>query len=240
MSILWMIDHRFAASLPVLNKVDSYPSLGITIDYVDSNISVIHHTLSSNKDKLEIIESSKNELKLFFELLQFWYGLPLPVITSSARVVNDTSMQITHSKVPTNLDSLLSGNIKMPNPSLFSELDERKYILLFLANDARNSGNKVHAIRNYYIILEELHTEDYDTDKDRLKLRYIRDFVSHHKITKNKKIIDLIECETGSRTDSYNPHNEKHQLLISRYWQIGEKLVDKEFEQLTLSTSPIG
>ncbi len=232
MSYLWEVEHRFEQGLPVANKVYSYQSLNITLEYTDDYLTVINHTLETeDSEDRDIIELSKNKLKYFLDYLQFGYGLLLPPYKSRIKEKPENLPYTLEKSTSISLDCYICGTPRLPNNTFFSKMDYRR--LLILANDAKDMSPE-YAIRNYYIILEEFHPDDYDKNNDRIEIKHIRDFVSHSKIN-NSRILGFLSEKLEEEIQDfiqYDPLNPKHKKLVSKYSSIGRKLVKEEFIKL--------
>ncbi len=238
MAYLWEVEHRFEQGLPVANIVDSYPSLNVTLDYTDSKLVVINHKLETDgSEACNIIDLSKKELQVFLAYLQFDYGPSLPPIKSKIKKNPENLHERLVSCNSVSLDcGICRATIRLPDNNFFSEIDYRKYILLLLANKAQEMKEPEYAIRNYYIILEELYPEkaDYGKNRDRVEVKYIRDFVSHS-IINNETILGFLSDKLQEEIYGflkYDPLNLKHKELVNTYKIVGARLIDEEFNKI--------
>jgi hypothetical protein len=238
MAYLWEVEHTFEQGLPVANIVDSYPSLNVNLKYTDSKLVVINHKLETDgSEACNIIELSKNKLQVFFAYLQFDYGPSLPPIKSKIKKNPENLHERLTSCNSVSLDCGICRTIRLPDNTFFSEIDYRKYILLLLANKAQEMKEPEYAIKNYYIILEELYPDkvDYEKNIDRVEIKYVRNFVSHSMIDKDKKALKFLANELNEEVcDSlrYDPLNSKHKELVNKYKNIGFRLIDEEFNKI--------
>mgnify|MGYP007084712070 CR=1 FL=1 len=95
----------------------------------------------------------------------------------------------------------------MPDPKVFSHVPARLPAWLRLANDASDSNDPVDAIRDYYMIWEDLHPawKIQDGPAEATDLKLTRDFVSHGGKLKNKDVLDFVERNLEDESNSLIP-----------------------------------
>jgi hypothetical protein len=115
---------------------------------------------------------------------------------------------------------------------------ERLEVWLRLANDSR-SAPPAHAIRNYYMIWEDMpHPSVEDRDARRLKhkraeeLRWVRDFVSHRELTRSTDAITFLmdaKLDRGGKL-KYDPTDTDHEKSLGDQCRQARNFIEAEIE----------
>jgi hypothetical protein len=96
-----------------------------------------------------------------------------------------------------------------------------------LFNVAYKIDDAANAIRLLFLIWEAL---DMSIGVQMRGFRYVRDFVSHARITKAKTVA-FIQAHLGAGTDQYDPFSRQHCDFLSEWWRRAEEATRPEPEQ---------
>jgi hypothetical protein len=239
MTTRWKVNYRFPLGLEVENVVESYPKIGVLIGYSGNKLVEVNYELDVDEglDASQVMALSDTQLEFFWRILEYRYRLPLPQASKCAQQISPDVGNVVNagfasasSRIPICL------RIRMPDPATFPGVYSRLPILIRLANDALHAIDAVDAVRNYYMILEDQYPDcrkiSLSPSKEVTELSYVRDFVSHAKITRNKELLQFLEKELGRPVYSFDPDDPQHQALVNRYRQLGCYLVDQEINKL--------
>lgn len=234
----WKVSHLFSDGVDVQNPITAYKNMALTLYYDGNKLLRIEHELDCD-DTLEpgqVVSTSQERLKLFWELLRYRRGISLPEISTVAQKVQPAngsppkSTGFSHISV----DALICSPITMPDPRVFSDARDRLFMCLRLANDASDSSDAVYAIRNYYTIWEVLYpswkVQDGPTEAKELKLS--RDFVSHGNKLNNPDLLDLIKRKLGKPIRQFDPTDKAQQQFISLQCKSARNLIETELNKL--------
>ncbi len=122
----------------------------------------------------------------------------------------------------------------MPNPTIFTTSNTRLLVWLRLANEARNATIHADAIRNYYMISEDMHGRPQPSAAPtaEIELKFIRDFVSHGEALRNCCLLAFIQQELGRPVDQYDPTDNDQQQFVHRQRQLARELIEGELNRL--------
>jgi len=237
MLVRWRVSHKFADGVVVRNPIKAYANLGISLDYDGNKLTCVVHELDCD-NKLEpskVISISKERLNLFWELLRYRRGVSLPDIDSVAQKVPfvDGSPITGTGVIDVAVRALICSSIDMPKPKVFSEVSGRLFVWLRLMNDASDSKDAAYAIRNYYMVWEDLHPgwEYKKWPKEARELKFVRDFVSHAKVN-SPNLLDFIESGLRQRCEQFDPTDNAQQQFVSSHRNSARSLIEKELNQL--------
>ena len=232
----WKVIHRFSHGVLVQNPITDYQNIGLFLYYEGNKLMRVEHDLDCD-DKLEphrVISLSQQRLGLFWTLLRYRRGVSLPNISSVAQKVGPSNSSPAKSTgfVDVAATVLICSSIVMPDPKVFSDVPARLLVWLRLANDALDSVDPAYAIRNYYMIWEDLYPDwkiqEGPTEAKELKL--VRDFVSHAKIN-NPEVLDFVEKNVGKRIKQYDPADKKQQQFLTSCRGTARKLIEAELDK---------
>lgn len=237
------VSFHLTAPVDVGNVITEYPDLGLSLAYdADNKLVRVDHYISyeSNLTEDELVAMSQSHLKLFWELMHFRRGLPLQVSKHSVeRLQADGSRISPH----TNIVSIQSRaaicrSITMPAPRFFTSAASRFPAWLRLANEARDAP-PVDAVRNYYMIWEDIHGTPTRTNApaEALELKFVRDFVSHGESLKNSDLLTFLELKLGRHTRQFDPTDRSHRDLVNLYRTKARTLIESEIERLITETA---
>ncbi|MGH8503842.1 MAG: hypothetical protein ACREVE_15530 [Gammaproteobacteria bacterium] len=211
-------------------RVAGYPALDLTFEYdSQGNLANAHHELETEDCEQTALLESERKLALFWEVMNYRYGVPLITRTRTVMPVNDPHDR-THHTVTFKCNSILVKPIELPKPDALAIADTRLQVWLYLANHARDSVSYADALLTYYIILEDIHGPIAGSDTEpKGQVRHMRDFVAHAKIGK-EALVRFLASELGVRTEQYDPTNKSHQDLVRKYRDVARSLVHSELE----------
>lgn len=109
----------------------------------------------------------------------------------------------------------------------------RLKVWLRLAVGARPPASAADAIRNYYMIWEDMNpsTQPVAGSPDQ-ELKFIRDFVSHGKPLNGAGVTTFLNREFGKPENHFDPHNQEHQNFLDGRRQWARNLVEAEIDKL--------
>lgn len=237
MSVQWKVMYTLAQAVEVKVPVAGYIDLGISLLY-DSNNKLTHveHQLATQDTATidDVLTLSQEQLKLFWEVLHYQRGVPL---TIGSRTVEQT--QTVNESAPTRTSDIsitvaasFCKILDLPSRSLFLSPSGRLIVWLRLANEA-TSATDVDAIRNYYMIWEDmrgrptLNTAPLTANR----LKFVRDFVSHGEALINTALLAFIQRELGAPVNQYDPTDKAHQELIRKHREQARQLIEGEISQ---------
>lgn len=222
----------------VNNQVPTYPDLGVSVRYEDDKIVAVEHTLDTDDSMtdMQAITRSQQNLKLFWELLQYKRGVPIPISSRTAERVTATpgATGTRTGLASASISAALARGIGMPDPVVFTQAPSRLIVWLRLANDAHAAPVDADAIRNYYMIWEDKNgiAKDSDVNLDAVNLRLVRNFVSHGFKLDDLEIRKLVESEVRISDIHYDPTDSAQQRFVQKYRQIGRMLIERELAPL--------
>ena len=234
----WKVIHRFSVGVDVQNPITAYQNMEVSLYYDGNKLMRVEHELDCG-DKLEpdqVVNASRQRLKLFWELLRYRRGIPLPNISSVAQKVQPANGSPPKGigYVDVHARMLLCNSIVMPDPSVFSRAPARLLAWLRFANDASDSSDATDAIRDYYMIWEDMHPawriQDGPTEATELKL--VRDFVSHGKELDNRDVLELVKRKLGKPVKQFDPTDMAQQQFVSLHRMSARNLVETELNKL--------
>lgn len=233
----WKVIHQFLAGVEVQNPIPAYQNLVVSLHYEDNKLKLIEHELDcdDNLEPYQVVITSQERLKLFWELLRYRWGVSLPDIYSVAQKVEPANGSPAKSTGFVNIaaTALICSSIVMPDPKVFSHAPSRLLVWLRLANDASDSGDAAYAIRNYYMIWEDLHlgSKVQDWPAEAKELKWVRDFVSHAKIG-NCDVLNFVERSLGRRIKQFDPNDSAQQQFVSSQRKSARSLIEAELDKL--------
>jgi hypothetical protein len=243
MSARWEIIYKIPEGIFVKNQVVNYKNLGISLNYENDKLISIIHELNSEEEhnSAKVKEESEQHLQLFFEFLKYMRGIDLPKMNISVQKIQSLDDSTTIKTGFVNLTACVSicASIPMPESDIFTETtDSRLLVWLTLANDARKSENPAHAIRNYYMIWEDMQQEPeiQDLPVEANNLRLTRHFVSHGGELNNNQVITFVSNAIGKQVKRYDPtDNQQREFINSQRCSarhLIEKLIQNELDKL--------
>jgi len=235
MTTRWKVLYEFQTGIKVVNPVLSYPSMGLTLQYEGEKLLRIERELDIDDavEPAQVLDKSEADLKLFWELLEYRWRLPLPPLSKSIeRIQDQPTTQGRTLFIQSTLSASIHAPVIMPKTSELLCDNTRILVWLKLANEARKYDSAADAIRNYYMIWEDLHSGQNKEGwpREAIELNYVRDFVSHAKIT-NKNLLTFLKQELGEETFQFDPTNARHIDFINRYYLKCRKLVENELDK---------
>jgi hypothetical protein len=246
----WRVCYSFSSPVDVQGPVSAYSNLGVSLYYDESGAKLVRveHELETDDmyERSQVVDKSQENLKSFWELLEYLRGLPLPINDRSAKLENGKGALATHTATfSTQARFSLCEVIRMPDSKVFKRPDNRLLVWLWLANKARDFSETpdgdANAIRNYYMIWEDLpdRAKDDDTRIRASGLKCVRNFVSHGEVFRGvrKRLKDeckKIQADYTGRVNRFDPTDKVHRDLVHQYRTIGRELVKRELDRIIL------
>jgi hypothetical protein len=233
----WRVHHRLAKPIALANAVAKYPALGIELTAADGCLVGIVHVLAANDvhDRHAAILASKKLLALLLDVMEFSRGESIAIAESRPELIEAAS-QRTGAKLAGTSTVGVSASVvrpvRLPTEARLLAAPARLAVWLRLANDAARSDSPADAVRNYYMIWEDMYGRPDSAVPDAYRLKLVRDFVSHGEVLKNSDVLDLLEQELGTGVVQYDPTNHGHVKLVERTRRVGQKLIEVELMQL--------
>lgn len=231
---IWRLNHSLATGVDVTNPIISYPSKNITLKYEDRKLRQIEHIIVTDGtyDASQAIDASKKQLAFFFELLRYLYGIDLPPISSTAQKLEPSNgiQFIGQAFIGIAARFTVVKSIVLPDDQTLALLSDRLPVLITLANDAVKSDSAIHAIRNYYMICEDLF-EGREWPKVANEIRWTRHFVSHAKLG-NREPLNFIHSELGNSVNSFDPNDKNHIDFVNRQHGNARQFIEAELDKL--------
>lgn len=223
----WKVSHEIGNSIIYKSGPLNYQSLGITLVCCDSIVSQIIHEFDSDEslNKANVAEFSTKKLTLLWEIIHYRWGYPAQVIRRNVEALTDKEIPVSTTNLVTiNGVAAITQPVQLPEESKLSI--DRLSVWLRLANEARQPTSDVNAIRNYYMIWEDMSLPT--NIGDGRTLRFIRNFVSHGGILRDRDLITFLNTEFGVATNRFDPLNQDHKNYISRKREWARNLVDNK------------
>lgn len=221
----------------------------------DTFLAAVNHeiTVREGLSKGDVEKKSESILGLFWELLIYRRGLPLSVGTNAEELHSGVGPVTPMTGIRYHTTGLtLAGIVHLPSSMDCTNQKERLEVWLHLANYSRNADPS-DAIRNYYMIWEDMKT---DPEMKRLRrtidprerklrakrmkeLPWVRDFVSHPKI--DRKAVAFLNGKlaaygatvvAGARRVQYNPGDEAHKKFVREQREEARKFIEAEIESV--------
>ena len=231
----WKVVHQFSEGIFVQNPTIGYPSIGVSLYYDGNKLMRVEHELEVD-DELEpyrVVDTSRDALDLFWELLRYRRGISLPSTQRTASKIkpvdNSQPIGVGFADVTTRVAICLP--VVMPDPSLFSHANSRLLVWLRLWNDASDSDSATDAIRNYYMILEDMYSDRKDnmpTEVENLKL--VRHLVSHGN-KPHRETREFVEKHLGKSIEKFDPTDKAQQQFIRSWRTSARNLVEMEINK---------
>ena len=235
----WKVSYTFSGAVDVQNPIVAYDSIGVSLYYNGNNKLIrVEHELDVDNllEKYEVINTSQEQLKFFWELLHYQRGISLPISHLTVEIINPaTGVRPIRTGVATIIShAAICRSIKMPDPRVFKLENNRLLVWFRLANEARDSKSAVDAIRNYYMIWEDSHgvPTKANAPKEAIELKFVRDFVSHGLKLENPELLKFIEDQFGKSINQFDPTDAVQQDFVNRYRTLGRNLVETELDRL--------
>jgi hypothetical protein len=238
----WRVSYGMTEPVAVATPVSTYPAFGVTLQYDTSGKLVgLEHELETEDSvaEHEATVASSSALRLIWESLGFLRGIPLPVTSPriELRAPSGTLPALRIRATATvRASAVLVHTIAMPSEqSLLAAAGGRLPVWLHLAslaNDAEATSD-ANAIRNYYMILEDLRCGSKNVvaaAEERMK--FARDFVSHGVALNNAKALAFLHAEFGKPVTRYDPPDGDHLRMVRKWRGEARSMTDAELKAL--------
>jgi len=234
MIITWKVSH-FLKPIEYESGPTTYGSLGISFVFEGPNISGIDHEFAAcdNLSKEAAAELSTQQLALVWELIWYRRGYPAQVVRRAVVRLGSTSetRPSTTNFATITGQSAIVHRVCLPEEKTLLSDHNRLKVWLRLANDARRPTSSADAIRNYYMILEDMHGRPNTAAVGTLELKFIRDFVSHGEQLTNPALLAFLQRELGTPTNQYDPHNSRHKRFLEQRREWAMRLAQAEIDK---------
>ncbi len=119
--------------------------------------------------------------------------------------------------------------VRLPEEEKILNAPGRLLAWLRLANDSRRPATAQDALRNYYMIWEDMHGRPGPGDRGE-ELKFVRDFASHAKV-ENPALRAFLRRELGEDAPQFDPSNQKHAAYLERRRDWARSLVEAEIDR---------
>jgi len=236
--MIWIVTHDLQQPIPVVSKVDSYPNLGIGLEYDISGYLVrIQHKFETHHDikEADVPRLSERQLGKFLEIIEFFYGFPPKIAQQRVKAqkpVSDSSSSIGFISI--SMGAYIVDQVRLPAEQTLDDDYPRLTALLHLFNAARPPASDDEAVRLYYLIWEDLHgtPSSCGSTLREQRLKFTRDFVSHgYALTRNKQAISFIESSLNQKIKAFDPTDPDHITFVTRQRLEAETLIREELKK---------
>jgi hypothetical protein len=238
MPIRWKTTYTLAQAVEIDNPIGSYPDIGISLFYdTDGKLIRVEHQLDTEDTATvdDVFALSQQHLELFWEVLHYQRGFPLTISSRSAEQIQAIpgAPSIRTSEVRLTFTAAICRVIEMPDQGLFTSPNSRLIVWLRLANEARSAVIDGDAIRNYYMIWEDMQGRPTPTTAPPAanELKFVRDFVSHGEALRNRDLLAFIQAELGKPVNRYDPTDVDQQSLVRKHREQARQLVKSELSK---------
>ncbi len=230
----WRVTHAIKAGAAVVRPLKQYPGLNMTLRYDGDTLKAVEHELQVDESfgHADVVRKSHELLVTFWELLHYLRGLPISIERSSAVPLESSVANKSTGAVVAVFDALICHRMEMPREDILLDPPGRLLVWLRLANDAR-AGRDVDAIRNYYMIWEDMHGRPQEGKSPRaaLELKHSRDFVSHGRVD-NKEVQKFLKQELGRSITQFDPTDRAQAALVEKLRHQARDLVEDELAKV--------
>ncbi|MBT9283264.1 MAG: hypothetical protein KM312_11595 [Hydrogenibacillus schlegelii] len=242
----WKVTYNISP-VAIQIHVYEYTNLGLKFEYDNhGNLCKVVHSVDVSEEIHEhekVFIKSEEKLYLLWEYINYAQGMPVIIESRTAeRLDNHTEPAIG--------DYSLQGKMvvrkaieKMLDEDRFLNPPPRLSAWLTLANRARD-GSDEEAIRNYYMILEDMEGRPEDGQKDEkgkpkpeLELKYVRDFVSHGDCLTNPKLLQYLKDIFNKSVCRFDPQDPEHKNFIKSKREEARKLIEEKINKRLFSNN---
>jgi hypothetical protein len=211
----------------------TYPNHGIAILVDDNKITQIAHTFIA-EDSLpsqEVGNISEASIGTLLEIIRYRWGYAPDIYSKTVEKLGSAnapspsmaSIQIIRGQAS------VTCPVEFPLEPVISY--PRLAVWLRLYNEARNPTSDADALRNYYIIWEDMNPGVKPTaNTDWWKLKLIRHFVSHGGTFDGQELKNFLAQEFNRPVLSYDPLDPLHRDYVERHREWARLLIQQEIE----------
>lgn len=230
----WCVTYHFSSGLPVKGQIPAYENIGLKLYYSDLKLIKVEHFIEDEEilTRDEILQKSWGELELFWQILEYRYGMPVRAKKISTQILDNIDNQTV--AVSTLFDAILVKQIILPNESKLICHDYLLPTWLKFANLARNTSDHAEAIRLYYIIIEGMKGRPRPGTHSisEIELKHTRDFVSHGESLGNRDLLAFLKTSFGYDVRRYIPNNADHIAFIRQQREKARKIVEDDLNNI--------
>jgi hypothetical protein len=214
----------------------TFAGLKATLVLRAGKIVQVDHELVAEESlpSAEIADISTMQLGILWDAIIYVSGYPA---RRADRRVERLGSVGPNSPVSTSLQtqtgqSAIVRPVRLPTETRLLTSSGRLHAWFQLANDARPPASHIDAIRNYYMIWEDMHGRGSAPRTPGEELKFTRDFVSHGDPLKNTDLLAFIQREVAPGTLRYDPSDLVHQQFVEKRRQWARQLVETEINNL--------
>jgi hypothetical protein len=234
----WKVVHHLGQPIQYGLGPTNYPELKISIILENGNIVRIEQilTVEDGKREEEVIAISNRKLITLWETLEYWWGHQPSVNRKTAKRLGTSSadgIQLT-GFLTVSVSAFIAKPVRLPLEKILFYSDSRLHVWLRLVNEARQASSPNEAIRNYYMVWEDMkgRPDSVATGSHDTELKYVRDFVSHGEPLRNPKLLAFLQQEIGKTVGQYDPHDLDQLRFVQSRRDWARSLVETELEKL--------
>lgn len=229
----WKVSHFLSKSIDYASGPTEYLGLGVKLIEKNSTIDQVDHTFSDENScsKEDLIRVSNETLDVFWELIRFRGGYWIEVRNHKIEQLAhsaETSASITSLQSNFGTSNIVKA-VSFPNETALTT-DPRLKVWLRLAVQARPPSLASDAIRNYYMILEDMYGSSMPGGQME-ELKFIRHFVSHGFPMTVTKLTKYLEGQFGKPVTHYDPFDSAHIGFLDDKREWARKLAESEIEK---------
>lgn len=232
MKIVFKVSYIFRVPMVYDAGPTTYPTLGAKLILDGAKISQLDHELIADDSvpDQEIAEISNQQLSILWDVIIYLSAYPARDTDRSVRrlgTVTSPSPLSTNFRTHTG-QSALVHSVRLPNETRLLSASGRLHVWLRLASDARPPATPVDAIRNYYMIWEDMHRRNPTPGTPEEELKFARHFVSHGEPLNSTPLLNFLGREIRPGTRQYDPSDPTHQTFVKRHRELARQLVESE------------
>jgi hypothetical protein len=230
MKIDCKVSHLLQQPMAYASGPTTFPNLRARLILDGDMITQVDHEVMEDdlQTNHQIAETSKQQLSILWEVINYISGHDLRRADCRVERLGNASSPNSPSTTSRNQTGTarIVRPLKLPDETRLLS-NNRLRVWLRLANDARLPASSIDAIRNYYMIVEDmLGPETPGTSEQELK--FTRNFVSHGVALDRRALLEFLEREIGAGTQQYDPFNPSHQRFVEKRRDWAMRLVESK------------
>lgn len=217
----------------------TYPTLGATLLLKGSKISQVDHELAveDSVPSVDIAEISTQQLSILWDTIIYVSGYSARQADRIVHRLGDTaaSSPLSTAVRTQTGQSTVVHRLRLPSEIRLLSPTGRLHVWLPLANAARPPASPVDAIRNYYMIWEDMHGRSVTPGSQEEELKFTRHFVSHGDVLRDPALLAFLQQRIGPGTQQYDPSNPAHGAFIKQRREWARHLVESDINRLLVA-----
>ena len=227
----WRVVYEIQNRPDVATPIAGYPSLGVKLEYEGNSLVRLTHEFSPDEtlSEDEAYGASLRGLRVLWELLEHERGEPPRLTRGSVTKLGAPPRAVIAGRAQLKGSVIVVKPVSLPSDAALAAAPERLAAWLSLSNQARQASSDVEAIRNYYMVWEDMNGVPADPGPEpELELKYTRHFVSHGAELTDRKLLRFLEQRVAPGTNQFDPHNDVHVQFVAEQRRKARALVEAE------------